>query len=172
MGLSLIGRVAKPHGVRGCFGVIPEHANAERYLPLTRIYLGTYATDAVAYAIKASRLHTTRRGTVLLIRARGVASPEEANGLHGMLAFADDNDVPTVAHHKEDPDLTGFIVETVNGRKIGILKEVMPAPASDVYVVDRSERDDAMIPAVPAFIECVDLDRERILVRPIEGMLD
>ena len=172
MGLSLIGRVAKPHGVRGHFGVIPELADAEQYLPLTHVFLGTGAADAVAYSVDGIRLHTTRRGTTLLVRAHGVASPEAASELRGLLAYADDREVRPAARKDSHPDLIGFVVETIEGEEVGNLKEIWPAPASNIYVVSRSEREDALIPAVPALIECVDLERERIVIRTIDGLLD
>ena len=52
------------------------------------------------------------------------------------------------------------------------LKEVLELPANNVYVVARSGRPDALIPAVPAFIDDVDIESRRLVVRPIEGLLD
>ena len=173
MGLSLIGRVAKPHGIRGYFNVIPDQADARLFLPLTRIFLGTTRANAVEFGIAAARIHTTRRGTALQLCAEGVASPEEADALRGLLAFADEDVIQSADHDQESAEcMTGFTVETVDGVEVGVLKEVWEAPANDIFVVSRTGREDAMIPAVPAFISFVDAEHERILVRPIEGMLD
>ena len=51
--------------------------------------------------------------------------------------------------------------------------DVLELPAHHVYVVARPDKPDAMIPAVPAFIAEIDIHgAQRLVVRPIEGLLD
>jgi 16S rRNA processing protein RimM len=45
-------------------------------------------------------------------------------------------------------------------------------PAHDVYVVRRDGKPEAMIPAVEDFIIEIDLDGGRVVVRPIDGLLE
>ena len=169
----LIGRVGRPHGVRGECKIVPDAEDADRYVGLERLFVGHSSVEAAEYGILSLRRQLTRRGPIMLVRLRGVTTPEQASGLSGMAVFAAREDLPPLEEGEFFVhDLVGLEVRTYANESVGTMKEVWPAPASDIYVVARPGMKDVLIPAVPAFIECVDLARSRITVRPIEGMLE
>ena len=63
--------------------------------------------------------------------------------------------------------LTALDAET--GRVLGTLEDVMPYPAHDVYVI-RGEKE-FLVPAVPAFVEDIDMDAGTIKIRVWEGLI-
>ena len=68
-------------------------------------------------------------------------------------------------------DLIGLkVIDADTGKVYGTLSETINRGASDIYVIatDNGER---MIPAVPDFVDHIDLERG-VFVHPIEGMLD
>ena len=56
-----------------------------------------------------------------------------------------------------------------SGAALGTLMQVLPYPAHDVYVI-RGEKE-FMVPAVPAFIQEINLEKETIQIHVWEGLL-
>ena len=65
-------------------------------------------------------------------------------------------------------DIIGAKVVDESGNEIGILKDIMETPASNIYVV-KGEAEH-LIPAVPEFILSTDIEEGVITVHLIEGM--
>jgi 16S rRNA processing protein RimM len=65
-------------------------------------------------------------------------------------------------------DILGARVVDESGQELGILEDVLPAPAASVYVV-RGQRE-ILIPDVPAFILDKDAENGLVTVRLIDGM--
>lgn len=66
-------------------------------------------------------------------------------------------------------DLIGMEVIDIDNNTIGFLHDVLEYQANDVYIV-RSEDGDLSIPAVKEFILDIDLEKNTIKVKLIEGM--
>ena len=68
-------------------------------------------------------------------------------------------------------DLIGLKVITIEGRELGVIEDIFEAGSSDIYVV-RSMEQEYLIPAIADVICSVDLKNGRMLVSPLEGLLD
>jgi len=68
-------------------------------------------------------------------------------------------------------DLMGLTVATVGGIELGTITDIFETGSSDIYVV-RSAGKEYLIPAISDVISSVDLKEGRILVTPLEGLLD
>lgn len=169
----LIGRIGKPHGLRGECKVIPETDDPGRFTLLKEVLVGATAESARLFGIAGVRMQHSGRGVTVLLRLHGVTSKEEAAALSRSGVFARSVDLPPL---EEDEfflhDVVGLSVLTEHGEAIGVVRDVWEMPASNVYVVARPGRRDALIPAVPAFIKRVDIAGARLVVQPIEGLLD
>ena len=69
-------------------------------------------------------------------------------------------------------DLIGLLVVTDEGEELGTLKDVMQTGANDVYVVERKNGKEVLLPAIKQCILDVDLEKEKITVHVMEGLLD
>ena len=169
----LVGRVGRPHGVRGEVKVVPETDDPERFGDLEHVYLGRHADAATAYTVESVRYQHASRGLTVVLKLEGVASREAAEALRNQEVYAARDDLPPLA---EDElflhDLIGLAVVTEAGETVGTVSDVLQMPAHDLYVVARDGRADAMIPAVPEFVVEIDMDGGRLVVRPIEGLLE
>lgn len=171
--LLLVGRVIRAHGVKGELKVVAETDDPHRFKALEVVYLGARPEDAEPQPVESVRFHTTKRGPLVLLKLDGVDGRDEAELLRQRLVFAREGDLPPL----EDGelfvhDLVGLDVITESGEAIGSVREVMEGPAHAVYVVARPGRSDALVPAVEAFVADVDLDAGRLVIRPIDGLLD
>ncbi len=169
----LMGRVQKPHGLRGECKVIPETDDPGRFADLEEVFVGRTALEATSYNVVSAREHSTRRGTVILVRLEGVETVEAASTLTGSSVFALAGDLPPLADGEFFlHDTVGLSVSTDDGTNIGTVRDVLELPGSNVYVVKRPGRQDALIPAVPAFIKHVDVAASQMVLSPIDGLLD
>lgn len=171
--LLLVGRVWRAHGVKGEFKVIPETDDPDRLADLRTVYVGPTAESARPHEVQAIRYQPTSRGLIVVLKLAGIDSREAADEIRKIGIFALEDDLPPLG---EDEyflhDLVGLRVYTDQGVEIGEVGEVMEFPAHEVLVVDRRDGGSAMIPAVPEFIETIDLDAGRIVIRPIEGLIE
>ncbi len=68
-------------------------------------------------------------------------------------------------------DLIGLTVVTDQGVKLGTLAEIFETGSNDIYVV-RSESKEYLIPAIADVITLVDLPGKKMIITPLEGLLD
>jgi 16S rRNA processing protein RimM len=98
-----------------------------------------------------------------------IATRTEAELLYGCSVTVPESLRPALPEGEYYVDqLIGLAVVTDTGRALGALKDVLNAPASDVYVTDK----DVLIPAVAAFVLRVDLVEKTITVRDTPGLAD
>ncbi len=68
-------------------------------------------------------------------------------------------------------DLIGLTVMTVDGEQIGKIKNIFETGSSDIYVVQGNNRE-YLIPAIADVVKLVDIKGGRLVIEPIEGLLD
>jgi 16S rRNA processing protein RimM len=101
-----------------------------------------------------------------IVRLAGIDSRTEIEALRGALL-----EVPTeqVPEPEEDAfwvfDLIGCEVE-LEGRVLGVVREVLDRPANDVLVVSVEGGDDLLVPFTRDAVPHVDVAGRRLSVRP------
>ncbi|GIU81759.1 MAG: ribosome maturation factor RimM [Pyrinomonadaceae bacterium] len=108
----------------------------------------------------------------VVLKFVGIDSIEEAEKLIGCEICIHESEVVEL---EEDEffywQLIGCIVETVQGERIGEVKEVMQGVASEILVV-QGENKDYLIPFVNAICPEVDIEKKIIKIDAPEGLLD
>ena len=147
----LLGRVLRPHGVRGELRIEVMTAYPERIVPESTVFIGpdpTDASSAVAYDVTSARKHQK----YLILGLADVASRETADNLreqYVMVALADA--VPLDDDEFYLYQAIGLRVVSEDGDLLGEVVEVIETGANDVYVV-RGESGEILLPAID---ECV-----------------
>ena len=160
------GKIVRTHGVRGELCLEPWADSAEFLRPIKRFWFDEGKTDA---GLISSRVHKGR----LLITLEGINTVEKADTLRGKILYLDRNDVKLEdgAHFLQD--LIGLkAVDGNTGAEYGILSEVLPTGANDVYSIVNSEGKEFLFPAVRHFIKKIDIDGGVIELLPIPGIFD
>ena len=127
-----IGRIGKPHGLRGELIVALTSNVDERIKTGTEIYL----KSKKKYVITAQS-HTK----TLPSFSRGIKSRTEAENLAGELLLAKPLEDPNI---KWAHDLIGNLVIDNEGNQRGLIVEIQANPASDLLVLE----DETLIPVV------------------------
>jgi 16S rRNA processing protein RimM len=155
-GLTLleVGRIARPHGLRGEVVVDLVTDRVERLAPGSRL---ATRRDGFALEVEASRPHQGR----FIVRFAGVHDREAADGLRSLVLLAEPIDDPTELWVH---DAVGAAVVDVSGTPCGVVAAVVANPASDLLELDTG----ALVPAV--FV--VSHAPGRIVIDPPAGLLD
>ena len=168
-----VGFVFRPHGIAGELKINPEHTDdPARYEELDTVYVGKHPHAVVQHTIASVRYQQTKRGTTVILGLADIASRTDAEAVMKQKVFAHEEDLELEDDEIFIHDLVGLSVLTEEGEKLGTVANYMEMPAQDVFVVTRPDGSEAMIPAVEDFILEVDLEGGRLVVRPIEGLLD
>src|SRR5690606_37503168 len=70
-------------------------------------------------------------------------------------------------------DIIDCVVFDTKGDKIGTVVDVIQSASNDVYVVKDYERNkEYLIPAVKEFFINIDISNKKIIIDPIEGMIE
>ncbi|WP_175510283.1 ribosome maturation factor RimM [Micromonospora phaseoli] len=188
--MLIVGRIGKPHGIRGEVTVEvrtdePDTRFAPgmvlRTMPGVNGATGGGAQPSTAgpevpfqvpegLAVESARWHQGR----LLVAFEGVLDRDVAEALRGTLLTVDSADVapPEDPEEFHDHQLVGLAVVNPAGERLGEVVRIDHAPASDLLVLRRPEGRTALIPFVKAIVSEVDLAGGRVVVDPPSGLLD
>jgi 16S rRNA processing protein RimM len=165
----LVGRVLRPHGVRGELRIEIITDYPERLAQHAHFYLAHPGSPAAVqrYSVEGMRFHRE----VLLLKLSGCDDRNAADELRGMLVqIPVEEAVPLEEGEYYLFQLIGVQVETEQGERLGQVVEVIETGANDVYVV-RGPRGEVLLPAVDEVVLELDLESKRMVVRPLPGML-
>ena len=167
--LVVIGEVTRAHGLRGEVRVVPQTDHPERFERLRECILWDPERDErTVRRVRGAR----RQSDVVLLSLADCDSPEAAAGLVGRLVALPRADaLPPPPGHVYPWQLIGCQVTTEDGRVVGELSGIEPAPGQDLWVVRGTQREH-LIPAVAEIVIEVDVDAKRVVIRPPEGLLE
>ncbi|MCT2277593.1 ribosome maturation factor RimM [Micromonospora chalcea] len=177
--LLVVGRIGKPHGIRGEVTVEVRTDEPEaRFAPGSVLTTESGVTPSEPGAwrvpptltVEAARWHQGR----LLVAFEGVLERDVAEALRNTLLGVDSADVapPEDPEEFHDHQLVGLAVVTRDGEHVGEVARIDHAPASDMLVLRRPEGRTALVPFVKAIVPEVDLAGGRVVVDLPGGLLD
>ncbi|GAA4701801.1 ribosome maturation factor RimM [Phytohabitans rumicis] len=181
MDLRYVGRITRPHGIRGEVSVeVRTDEPDERFAPgkvlITDPGAQPSSDDPSAYrvperlTIEAVRAHQGR----LIVVFEGVYDRNVAEALRDVLLGVDIAEIaaPDDPDEFNDHQLVGLTAVTPAGETLGEVARIDHAPASDLLVLRRPEGKIALVPFVKAIVPEVDLAGGRVVVDPPEGLFD
>ena len=162
-----VGRIGKPHGLKGevvvhYFGDAPD-----RFAPGSEVELiqkGQRRTLTVA---------TTRpMPKKFVVKFEGHTRIEDVEPLRGALLQVQAGDLPALApdsnYHFE---LFGLAVVGAEGQCLGKLEEILSTGGNDVYIVRGGGRE-YLIPAIQDAIASVDLEAGILTLKDLKGLIE
>ncbi len=162
-----IGRVSRPHGVRGELRVevfSEEVALVDR----EAFFLGRRVDQLEKYEVEALRMHQGR----LLLKLVGVDGREAADGLRGWEVYLPRAELPPLAENEFYLyELVGMKVVTESGELFGKVTDVLrTGGANDVFVVSTAEKE-ILLPDIAEVVLAVKRDEQEIVVRLMDGLV-
>lgn len=164
----MIGRVIKPHGIKGEVAIEPTTDEPEIRFALGEVLAGRQGNKETQLTIKAVRAHQNR----LLITFKEIPDRTAAESLRGMRFFA----APLEREEEDeegfyDHELIGLKVVDIHGDEVGEVADVQHGPAGTLLEVQLGAKT-ALVPFVHQIVPEVDLETGVITIDPPEGLLD
>jgi 16S rRNA processing protein RimM len=107
-----------------------------------------------------------------LLKFKGRDRVEDVEELIGCTLYIDKRDLPQLDEGEYYwHELIGMEVRTDTGKPLGTLEKILDTGSNDVYVVRKGEQE-VLIPAIREVIREVDVAGSRMVIHPIEGLLD
>ncbi len=162
-----IGQVVRAHGIRGEISVAVLTDFPERLDTTEWVYLGN-EFEADAYRLEKYRWH---KKNVLLTLA-GVTDRTQAEQLRGQLVQVPvEEAVPLPEGDYYLYQLKGLQVITTDGKVLGKITNILETKANDVYVVKGDGPQEILLPAIPDVVKAIDIQKGRMIVKLIEGLI-
>ena len=168
----VVGRIGKPHGLKGEVSVEPRTDEPERrFAPGQQLKTQNKRPGAAGPAhltVAGIRWHSGR----LLVRFDEIGDRNAAEEVRGTLLSIplDPDERPDDPEEFYDHQLVGLTVVTTDGRAVGELREVVHGSAQDLLVIS-TDGADVLVPFVTALVPEVDLGGGRIVVEDRPGLL-
>ncbi len=161
-----IGRVVKPHGVRGKVKVEYFGEDLHQLSSYREVFIKDEKNKPEAYEV----LEAIPQPPRLILRLKGIERIEEAEPLIGKEILIERKSLHKLGEGEYYwMDLLGMKVETEEGKRIGKIREIFPTGANDVYVVE-GRRGEILLPATEEVVRSVDLKKGVMKVARMEGL--
>ena len=167
-GMVLIGRITRPHGLKGHVFVTPETDFVEeRFSPGSRMWT-RHGGVVEPLTVAAARIQGGRP----VVGFEGFAKIEDVEHLLGCeLRIPESALLPLVPGQDDEHQLTGCAVETLRGEQVGTVVKVEGGLGGSRLVIEGA-RGEVLIPFVELFCPEVDVEARRIRIDPPDGLLE
>lgn len=164
--MVVVGRIARPHGLRGEVLVQSETDFPDRRFAEGAVLYVRRGPEVLRLEIDRARVHAGRP----LIGFRGFETIDAVEALgRSDLRIPEADLAPLPEGEYYWYQYVGAPVETVDGAAVGQVVRVEPTGGAGVLIVQRGD-EEVQIPLSPVL--CPVLQPDRIVVRPPEGLLD
>ncbi|MFI6860986.1 ribosome maturation factor RimM [Streptomyces sp. NPDC050421] len=165
----VVARIGRAHGIKG--EVTVEVRTDEPELRLgPGVVLATEPASTGPLTIETGRVHSGR----LLLRFEGVRDRTAAEALRNTLLIADvdPEELPEDPEEFYDHQLMDLDVVLADGTEIGRITEITHLPSQDLFIVERPDGTEVMIPFVEEIVSEIDLEEQRAVITPPPGLID
>jgi 16S rRNA processing protein RimM len=160
----VVGRVVRPHGVRGALVVEPVSQVIESLQPNSIVLLGEHGRE---YKIENIRPHRNR----FLMSVAGISDRNQAEAYRDIeVSISYEDSEPLDEDEYYYWQIIGLHVETEQGQGLGEVVNIIETGANDVYIVQSESGEELLLPAIADVILEVDLEMERMVVRLLPGL--
>ncbi|MFG2627252.1 ribosome maturation factor RimM [Streptomyces sp. NPDC048473] len=165
----VVARIGRAHGIKGEVTVEVRTDEPELRLAPGAV-LATEPATAGPLTIETGRVHSGR----LLLRFEGVRDRTAAEALRNTLLISevDPAELPEDPEEFYDHQLMDLDVVLADGTEIGRITEITHLPSQDLFIVERPDGSEVMIPFVEEIVTEIDLDEQRAVITPPPGLID
>ncbi|MHC8496652.1 MAG: ribosome maturation factor RimM [Actinomycetes bacterium] len=167
----VVGRVGKPHGIRGDVTVeLRTDEPQRRFAPGSVLSVAGTETSLTVEAMRLS-------GRGLVVHFAGCDGRDSAESLRDTLLEVTraPGEMPAEDDEYYDSDLVGLRAQDDQGHIVGVINDVVHLPGQDLLSIVASTADGGtgfLLPFVEQFVPDVNLAEGVVLIRPPEGLTE
>lgn len=161
-----VGRVARPHGVKGELRVRLHRAESDALERVERVVL-SLDDKQQTFAIE----HVRRGSGAVLVKLRGVDDRDAADAVRGARISVDRASLPIAPDEYYLVDLVGATVVAPDG-EVGVVVEVRSHATVDTLVIRTPEGPLVEQVVADAWIDSVDVEAGRLVLNGRDGLIE
>ena len=164
--LLKVGVITTTHGVRGEVKVYPT-TDADRFLDLEYVLLDTGREKR-----KLEIQNVKYFKNLVILKFKGIDNINDIEMYKGRDLWIPREEAQELGEDEYYvADLIGMDVLLENGEKFGVIRDVMETGANDVYVVERVNGEEILLPAIHDCILDVNVEENIMTVHLMKGLV-
>ena len=162
-----IGQIVNTFGIKGMVKIKPFTDDINRFDKLKKVYIKN-KDGKKEYQIQEVKYHKN----MVLMKLEGIDAVEQADLLRqSYLLVNRDDEEPLEEGVYYIVDLIGLEVYTDEGVLLGNVDDIFNTGSNDIYVVKDGKGKQILLPGIPDVIKDVDLEKGKITVHLIPGLV-
>ncbi|MGA1449635.1 MAG: ribosome maturation factor RimM [Candidatus Nanopelagicales bacterium] len=164
----VVGRIGRPHGVKGEINVEVLTDNPEqRFQPQSKLKLQNSEKTLTVKSIKLSQKK-------LLVFFEEIQDRNQADEYKGqyLTLDLDESEIPTEGDEFYDQQLIGLKAFDQNQVNLGEIIDVIHGAAQDLLVIKTPENKQVLVPFVDEIVPEVNVLEKTLLITPPKGLFD
>jgi 16S rRNA processing protein RimM len=164
-----LGKIIRPHGFKGSVKIKFTHPAIELIEIPESVFIDLN-NNLIPFFFTQFNPHVNG---FAIVSFDDLETEQEAKDISGKLVYLPQElePVPQGDEFYND-ELIGFTVIDKNHGNIGVLHNVMEAPAQDIFEINHSSGKEIMIPVLGNFIMEIDRDKKVLKVEAPEGLIE
>ncbi len=163
-----VGKVLRPHGLRGLLRIQVYAESDAIFERAGKVYLRGEGGEGKEFTFDSSQPVKAN----FILKLEELASLNEAEKYRGAEILVRRDALPP----REDDEyfwfeLLGLDVLLENGESLGSIVDIISTGGHDTYVV-KGRKGEILIPGTHETVKEVDLERRKMTISPLEGLLD
>lgn len=162
-----VGQIVNTFGVKGMLKVKPFTDDVERFEELKKVYI-CKKEKLEEVEIEEVKYHKD----MVLLKVKGIEDMNEAEKVKGLYLKIDRKNAKKLPKDTYFiADLLGLEVYSDTGELLGKVDDIFRTGANDVYVVKNENGKQLLLPGIPDVIKEIDLEKEKIIVHILKGLI-
>ncbi|MCM1121052.1 MAG: ribosome maturation factor RimM [Eubacterium sp.] len=162
-----VGVITQTHGIKGEVKVFPTTDDAARFKKLKEVIMdnGKERRNMEIEGVKFFKQYA-------ILKFKGYDSINDIEKYkNAKLYVTRDKAVQLKKDEYFIADLIGLSIVTDEGESFGTMKDVMTTGANDVYIVEREDGTEVLLPAIRECVKKIDMEQGQITVHIMDGLI-
>lgn len=161
-----VGKIINTHGIKGYVKIVPLTDDKTRFDDLETVHIENEDEQFNIEKVWYKQNH-------VMVKFKGYDNINDVNKFKDRLVLINKEDAIDLPENTFFIyDIIGLNVYNMEGEEIGRVKNVLQPGSNDVYVVKGKGKKDILIPAIKDVVKEVNLEEGKIIIDPIEGMIE
>lgn len=165
-----VGKIINTHGIRGEVKVLRISDFEDRFTVGNTLYIEKeQGMQVIPIIIDGHRTH--KNFDLLHFKDfHTINDVEPLKGTYLKISEQQLTDLPENEYYYYE--IIDCTVYTTNGEHLGTIKEILSPGANDVWVVKSKQGKDILIPYIKDIVIQIDVPTKKVVIEPMEGLLD
>lgn len=165
--MLLVGKVIRPHGRGGLLRIWSYAGSQDSFLDQGTVFLKSISGKLEEHTVLSAKPHKN----FILMELKGLSGRDDSEAFRGAEIFIRKE----VLSREQDEyffyELEGLRVYLDTGEYVGRISQIISTKGNDIYVVNDAGKE-ILVPAVYEVVKEIDLDSGKMIISPMEGLLD